>query len=188
MMAEVESRAETARVFFALWPDEDVRDALMKGTAALQARHGGRPTRPDSVHLTLVFVGQVDARLLPELKAMAETLRVERFVTDFDVAECWRHNHIGCLGANKVPVNLLTLVKELETGLKAMGISFDRRPYKPHVTLLRKADCREEAVCLAKKNPALQQIRWPARDFVLVKSSLRPEGARYEELGRWPLL
>jgi len=74
--------------------------------------------------------------------------------------------------------------------LKALGIDFDKRPYKPHITLLRKADCRKatDSESGNKKNPALEPIRWPARDFVLVKSSLRPDGARYEELGRWPLL
>lgn len=180
----------TARVFFALWPDDAARAALVKAGSILQVRHGGRPTRPDSVHLTLVFVGAVEEGRLPELLAMAESLRVERFDTDFDLVECWRHNHIGCLGASQPPEPLFSLVHGLETGLKVLGIPFDRRPYKPHVTLLRKADCRRETDSGegGKENPALGPIRWPARDFVLVKSSLRPDGARYEELGRWPLL
>jgi 2'-5' RNA ligase len=182
--------SETARVFFALWPDAGVRRALVKAAGILHGRHGGRQTRPDSIHLTLVFVGQVDVQHIPGLLAMAEAMRVASFDVEFDTAECWRHNHIGCLGASRTPENLLALVEELESGLKTMGIPFDRRPYKPHITLLRKADCRkgydfgEET----KKSPALQPVGWPARDFVLVKSSLRPDGTRYEELGRWPLL
>lgn len=189
--AEAETEPETARVFFALWPDEALRGALAKASVEMHARHGGRRTRPDSIHLTLVFVGRVEARRIPELLAMAAAIRVASFDTGFDVAECWRHNHIGCLGAAQVPETLLELVRELEAGLQALDISFDRRPYKPHITLLRNADCRKEAADsggLGKKNPALEPIRWPARDFVLVKSSLRSEGARYEELGRWPLL
>ncbi len=191
MVAQVcAPQAATARVFFALWPDDEVRATLVTASAALRIRHGGRPTRPDSVHLTLVFVGTVEEGRLPELKAMAEALRVEHFDTDYDLVECWRHNHIGCLGASQPPEPLFALVKGLETGLKALGIPFDRRPYKPHVTLLRKADCHKQADSGegGKENPALGPIRWPARDFMLVKSSLRPDGALYEELGRWPLL
>ncbi len=190
-MAEATTATETARLFFALWPDEMLRGALAKASVEMHTRHGGRRTRPDSIHLTLVFVGQVEVRRIPELLAMAAAIRVTSFDTDFDVAECWRHNHIGCLGAVRIPDNLLELVRELEAGLKALDIPFDRRPYKPHITLLRKADCRGNAMDSGgpgKKNPALEPIRWPARDFVLVKSSLRSEGARYEELGRWPLL
>lgn len=195
MVAELFApRAATARVFFALWPDDEVRAALVKASAALHVRHGGRRTRPDSVHLTLVFVGAVEEGRLPKLKAMAEALRVERFEMDFDLEECWRHNHIGCLGASEPPEHLGALVKALETGLHGLGVPFDKRPYKPHITLLRKANCRQETGAVSgdgnpeKKNPAPDAIHWPARDFVLVKSSLRPDGARYVELGRWPLL
>lgn len=181
---------DTARVFFALWPDERLRAELVRACAAMHAVHGGRRTRADTLHLTLVFIGQVEARRIPELKEMADAVRVGRFEIEFDKAECWRHNHIACLGASQTPDNLPTLVNELEAGLKAMGLPFDRRPYKPHITLLRKADCRKavEPGKGEKKNPAPEPILWPTRDFVLVKSSLHPDGARYEELGRWPLL
>lgn len=181
---------DTARVFFALWPEERIRKALVKATGAMHERHGGRPTRPDTLHLTLVFVGQVESRRIPDLLEMAGAIRVEGFETSFDKAECWCHNHIGCLGAHERPNNLLALVKAIESGLAALEIPYDRRPYRPHITLVRKADCGGEAGSAGTemKNPALGPIRWPARDFVLVKSSLRPDGARYEELGRWPLL
>lgn len=183
-------KADTARVFFALWPSKAVRDALVKATGAMHALYGGRQTRPDTLHLTLVFVGQVESSRIPELTAMAEAIKEKPFEADFDLVECWRHNHIGCLGASQMPESLRTLVKNLESGLKAIQIPFDKRPYKPHITLIRKADCRKDADSggQEKKNPALGPICWPARDFVLVKSSLRPDGARYEELGRWPLL
>ena len=156
--------------------------------------------------LTLVFVGRVEVARISELRSVAETIRIERFTVDFDVAECWRHNRIACLGAGQAPAGLLALVAALESGVQASGIDFDKRAYKPHITLLRKADCRKEGVGIGaeipdsatlprrrasatdKKNPALEPVDWPARDFVLVKSSLRPDGARYEELGRWPLL
>ena len=70
-----------------------------------------------------------------------------------------------------------------ETRLNAADIPFDQRKYVPHITLLRKADCSAQMT-----NPASVPIRWPARDFVLVNSSLRSGGALYEQLGRWPLL
>lgn len=182
-----------ARVFFALWPDDGLRKSLVKASGRLHALHGGRRMRPESLHLTLVFVGQVEAWRIPDLVAMARDLRAKRFTIHFDKAECWRHNHIGCLGAGETPENLQTLVQSLEEGLSALEIPFDRRAYRPHITLLRNADCRREMAAAAGKgepgnNPAPEAVTWAARDFVLVRSSLRPEGALYEELGRWPLL
>lgn len=192
-MAEGLKPGATARVFFALWPDAGLRRVLVQAGDRLHALHGGRQTRPDSIHLTLVFIGQVEQARIPRLLAMASAIRIHRFDVGFDKVECWRHNRIGCLGASETPENLLALVRALENGLKALDMPFDPRPYKPHITLLRNADCRREESGMAgeetaKNNPAPEAVAWPARDFVLVKSSLRPDGALYEELGRWPLL
>lgn len=146
--------------------------------------------RPDSLHLTLAFIGQLEASRIPELVAVAKASRTGRFEVVFDQRECWRHNRIVCLRASQVPPALLELVRTLESGLEVKGIPFDKRPYKPHITLLRNGDCRKASKPGSgpNENPALQPVRWLARDYVLVKSSLRPDGARYEELGRWPLL
>jgi len=190
MKSQAMADTETARVFFALWPDAQAQQDLAKASREMHGRYGGRCSRPDSIHLTLVFIGPLETRRIPELLGMAERIRLPRFETEFDRVECWRHNRIGCLGASTMPQGLLGLVQALEAGLKALDISFDRRAYRPHITLLRKADCQgtTQADDVEKKNPAIRPYHWPARDFVLVKSSLRPDGARYEALGRWPLL
>lgn len=174
---------ERMRVFFALWPDAPVKAALDAAAGKLHELRGGRRTSPDTLHLTLVFIGEIDANRLPELLAAAEDIAVPGFEVLFDRTDCWRHNQIAHLGTSRMPPALLELVKQLESRLTASAIPFDRRPYVPHITLLRKADCN-----LKMANPALEPVRWPARDFVLVSSSLRSGGALYEQLGRWPLL
>ena len=120
---------------------------------------------------------------LPDVFAAAEDIALPQFEVLFDRSDCWRHNHVAHLGASQAPPLLLDLVGQLEARLDAAGITFDRRPYVPHITLLRKANCSREI-----ENPALVPIRWPARDFVLVSSSLHSGGALYQQLGRWPLL
>lgn len=175
--------AERMRVFFALWPDATVMARLAAVAGELQQLRGGRRTRPDSVHLTLVFIGEIAISRLPEVIAAAEGVAVPRFEVLFDRCDCWRHNRIAYLGASQSPPALLQLVEQLESRLAAADIPCDRRPYVPHITLLRKADCNPQM-----ENPALEPIRWLARDFVLVSSSLRSGGALYEQMGRWPLL
>lgn len=192
---QVGRNSNTSRVFFALWPDDTARAKLHAEAGRLRQRLGGRATHPDTLHLTLVFIGDVRDDQIETMKQAASQVASAPIDISFDILGCWRHNHIAYRGMRAAPKALLQLVEQLSSCLVRAGIRFDARPYKPHITLVRKADCAlfgnlaesardgEE-----NENPTLEPIRWPARDFVLVKSSLRAEGARYEQLGRWPLL
>jgi 2'-5' RNA ligase len=175
------------RLFFALWPDDPLRARLDALAGELHGLRGGRRSRPDSLHLTLVFIGEVAVERLPEVLAVAQGIAVPSFEVVFDQAGCWRHNRIAHLAASHTPTALRELVTRLEAGLDAAEIGFDHRAYVPHVTLLRKADCSAPAEP-QMESPALVPIRWLARDFVLVTSSRRSGGALYQQLGRWPLL
>ncbi|MCU0934405.1 MAG: hypothetical protein MUE86_08280 [Thiobacillaceae bacterium] len=124
-----------------------------------------------------MFVGEVDDALLTPMREAASRVVVPPFEMVFDRLDCWRHNRIAHVGLTKTPAALDSLVDSLGAALRKVGIPFDARPFKAHVTLLRKADCMK----FGGQNEN-------ARDFVLVRSSLRPEGARYERLAGWPLL
>lgn len=179
--------AGKSRVFFALWPEPALRARLHAESLRLHRMLGGRPTRPETLHLTLVFVGEVANGRLADVAGAAGAVKCPPFEMLFDQEACWRHNHIAHLGASLPPAALIALVGQLSANLKAAEIVHDARPFSPHITLVRKADCARFAA-EGKENPAREPIRWPARDFVLVKSSLHAEGACYERLGRWPLL
>ena len=181
--------AGKSRVFFALWPDARVRERLAAEARNLQRRLGGRATRPDTLHLTLLFIGDVDDSRLAGLIRAAERVESPGFVMCLDHAHCWRHNHIAYRGIRHPPAQLTDLVRLLAEQVERVGVGFDAKPFKPHVTLVRKADCDgfDDSGNVETESPASDSVFWSARDFVLVKSSLRPDGARYEQLGRWPL-
>jgi 2'-5' RNA ligase len=183
----VSGDAGKSRVFFALWPEPVLSTRLHAESMRLHRLVGGRPTRPETLHLTLVFVGEVANSRLEDLGAAAGAVKCPPFEMLFDRETCWRHNHIAHLGASRPPAALFNLVGQLSANLKAAEIAFDVRPFSPHITLVRKADCARFAP-EGKENPAREPVRWSARDFVLVKSSLHAKGACYERLGRWPLL
>ncbi len=48
------------RLFYALWPDDAARAQLAQAAAALNV-HDGQRVRDENLHLTLVFLGAVDA-------------------------------------------------------------------------------------------------------------------------------
>lgn len=172
--------ADTARVFFALWPDDEVRQQLDQAAATLHRLRGGRRSRVETLHLTLVFNGTLPREQLPIVEACARAVKVPAFSVDFDRSHCWRHNRIAFLTASKPPEALPRLVAELERALQQAGIPFDRRPYKAHITLVRNADCGPE-------DPPMPPIRWSAREFLLLESRLGCEGASYVPLARFAL-
>lgn len=179
-MPDREGLSPKARVFFALWPDAAARERLNRIAGEIRALRGGRRVRRETLHLTLVFLGDVVREALTELRECAAGVSGNGFAVSFDRLGCWRHNRIAYLTASRPPAELMDLVASLEAALHFAGFRFDRRSYQPHITLVREADC-------TKDTPAVEPIVWAARGFVLLESSLRPEGASYAELGRYQL-
>lgn len=174
---------DKARVFFALWPDASVATRLHGIARHWQQDLGGRVMREDSLHATLVFIGDIAADRLAVVCDLASGIESPGFEMQLDAAGCWPHNHIAYLGLCRIPAALQSLHLELAAGLSAIGIETEKRPLHPHVTLIRKAECARFEI----QNPASEPVAWAVRDFVLVKSSLSANGSRYEQLGKWPL-
>ena len=65
---------DTVRVFFAIWPGDAARKRLLEITDGLQRNLActGRRIRAENIHLTLVFVGNVDKSGLEALCRAAE--------------------------------------------------------------------------------------------------------------------
>ncbi|HEV7800267.1 MAG TPA: RNA 2',3'-cyclic phosphodiesterase [Burkholderiales bacterium] len=172
--------AERARVFFALWPDTSVRDALAAVAADAQVECGGRVTARDKIHLTLFFVGDIERSRVQALEECAGAVEAGRFELDTGVLGYWRHNRIVWAGASACPTELAKLVSSLTQKLARVGRRGDDRPYVPHVTLLRNAR-------RAPKRTIIEVPVWNAHEFVLVESARGPGKSGYEVIARWPL-
>lgn len=172
------------RIFFALWPSPEVAKRLHRLAADAHACCGGRRMKHDTLHLTLAFLGEVDAAgfdlacaVADELATAgaeshpAEVLRIDRLAW-------WKHNHIVWAGCDEVPPRLAALADDLGVGLREAGFALDSRRFAAHVTLLRNARCAGEL-------PPVEAFDWPVCDFVLVESQLDRAGAKYEIVRRW---
>jgi 2'-5' RNA ligase len=173
--------SDTARLFFAAWPVPQVQQALGKFAKSLERECGGRALPAHNIHLTLVFVGDVGRDQLPRLEVMAAAVSAPRFDLSVNRIEYWRHNRIVWAGVEHCPEALQTLVARLEQALAAEGFRFDRRPYVPHVTLLRNAR-------RAPSETAMQAVAWPVVRYALVESVERERRRVYEVLREWPLV
>lgn len=167
------------RLFFALWPGAAQRAALAAWQPPLRELCGGRAMRPDTLHLTLVFLGEVAEQRLQTACLAAQEAGFRRFDLQLATAHYWGHNHIVHATPTAIPAPLAALAGELERSLRRHGFHVEERPYKPHVTLLRNAKWSDAAL------PSMPVVHWPVRDFVLVQSLSGEQGAHYEVLARF---
>ncbi len=166
------------RLFFALWPPRATRAEL----DALRGRlpgAPGRPTDPADLHLTLVFLGAVDAARRACAEAAAERVAGVPFELSLDQAGWWQGPRVRWCAPLRPPSALLALQRRLTEALADCGFVPERRPYRPHVTLARKAP-------MLAPMPLAPSIAWPVDRFVLARSHGGQRPA-YEVLRRWPL-
>ena len=176
-----QAKETSVRVFFALWPDDAERAALAAWQPALHKLCGGHGMRASTLHTTLLFLGDVVQHRLEALQLAAQEADGEPCDLAFDVAHYWGHNHIVYAAPHNAPPQLAQLVRGLEQRLVKHHFHFDKRPYKPHVTLLRHAQWSDAPL------PEMQRVVWQIRDFALVQSVPDEEGANYRVLARFPL-
>jgi len=168
-------------LYYALWPGRAIAERCIEHAVMLQAAVGGRVTRVDSVHMTLAFLGDVDATRMPELHSPPPTIATEQFMLDIDRIGVWHHNGIGWVAPRVTPESLAELQGRLSDWLQSIGLPLEQRPFRPHVTLLRKATGKVDTV-------PIESIRWPIDEYVLVQSIPCESGTRYEIRGRFPLV
>lgn len=157
---------DSARLFLALWPGQVLRERLSAWARGCAWPAEARPVPASQWHLTLHFLGALPRAQLPALR---EALRVAfaPFTLALGRPALWRGG-TAVLEVDAVP-RLLALHAVLGQVLQAEGLRVEARPYRPHLTLARRAP----QAMLPAAGPAL---RWPVRGWALVESG--PQGYR----------
>ena len=168
----------TRRLFFALWPDDRIRHALLHWqthnlSTAVRWQHR------DDLHITLHFLGQVDDDRLEEIAAVGAEHQFVPFNLVLDEIDYWSRPRVFCATPSSVPAPLIELHTALGKGLESIGFAGESRPYRPHVTLARKVGADEAY-------GPLSPLTWSVKALALVES--RPGNApHYHPLRRWSL-
>lgn len=183
------------RLFIAIDLPDAVRAALAREQEHLRAACRGsgdiRWTRPEGVHLTLKFLGEVAATRLDEitdrLSHVAVFDRFEIDVRSFGFFPSARRPRVFWVGLEAPPA-LGNLAKRVEAAMAVLGFPPENRPFQPHLTLAR----FESQGAQPALEAALQKSgdagfgRFIVSEFVLFESKLRPGGAQYSKLARFP--
>lgn len=186
---------DTLRLFIALELPADVLDAIRRVQDRLRRnapRDAVRWTRPEGIHLTLKFLGDTSAAQQAAVTAVMQQAATGRKALSLHAAG------LGCfpnaarprvvligLGGDVAP--LAELAGALDSALDNLGVRREDRPFSPHLTLGR---VRQEAAPadvkalgrLVEETPLGEVARWSAGTVSLMRSDLRPDGARYTRL------
>lgn len=184
---EKPERPATARVFFGLWPSPELAGQLTALAEAAAGQFGGRPTRLDTIHLTLAFLGDIPEAQLPALCDVGRRVAFRPFALSIDQVGFWPRQRLLWAGCRASVPALGDLVADLREALVAAGFSAHghERTFIPHVTLVRKIPT-SSAGDIAHRLPPIAPLRWPCQDFVLVRSQLAVTGSRYQTIARFP--
>ncbi len=174
-------RASTARMFFALWPDEKLRLELAR--AALQIPPGDAArahwVRTERYHLTLAFLGEIEPRQAEAAELAASQVQVAPFRLQLDTVGHFEGANVVWIGPQGLPSELTQLKAELDRELLRYGLPVVGGKFTPHITCLR-------GVREAPDAPPVR-INWAVGEFVLVKSVIKPGASKYKVVRRWAL-
>ena len=126
------------RLFFALWPNNETRKKIDKINQSISSE-GLKRVKCENLHVTLVFLGNVDAESEAMIRQRMKNISAQPFTIQFDQLSFWRKPRILCLTTQQYDQQLLILVDALKRELEQCGMVMEDRPYKPHITLARKA-------------------------------------------------
>ncbi|HUI40684.1 MAG TPA: RNA 2',3'-cyclic phosphodiesterase [Terriglobia bacterium] len=183
------------RTFVAIDLAESVRAALAKEQARLRsacARNSElRWTRPEGVHVTLKFLGEIPAERVAAVTAALEALRgFGRFEVEakgFGFFPDARHPRVFWAGL-EAPSALGELAGRVEAALAIIGFAAEDRPFRPHLTLARFRTPRADPDLAAalESTGSISLGRFEVDEFFLFESKLRPGGAEYLKLAAFP--
>jgi len=176
------------RLFLAIEIPDELRQRVAMWQDSLRATtpSGASWTKPQNLHLTLKFIGEVDAGRVIPIRAALPTVKAAPIALVIDrVIQLPPRGAARVIGAH-VSGEVADLFALTQTSLEGLGIPREQRAYRPHITLARfRRSMRVmlEGIAL----PGASPLRFEARDFVLMRSQLSAEGSRYEVLERFAL-
>ena len=194
------------RLFIALDIDEAIRERIGRFLEGVRGfAPDARWVRPESLHVTLKFIGEKPTEKVDEIKrALAEvrggaldlSFRAFGF---FPTPKAARVFWIGI----EAGVALTALAASVDKAIASLGIPREDHPFSPHLTLARggghsgvpgwrKGDAPNRNFRLLQEKLAAMPVpefgTMTAREFFLYQSELMRGGSRYTKLAKFELL
>lgn len=148
-------------------------------------------TKPEGIHLTLKFLGEVKETRIPEIMTVLSVLSKDRSAFRIEIANAGafpnlKNARVAWVGVAGETDKLASLQEAIEDEVKQLGFKREDRGFKPHLTLGRIKYIHSPVTWL-KALDEIKTIKLAAIDvhtITLMKSDLKPSGAVYAEIGK----
>ena len=161
------------RLFISVNCDDKVKAQLLSVQDKIRSQSvKGSFSLAENLHLTLVFIGETQEDKIPLIASLIDkalTPPVNPFTLAFSTTGCFTHSkkELWWIGTDRNDTSLGNLNKirqRIADGLLSEGVSFDNRPFNPHITLGRE---------IKHNSPIIipqQKIIYPVNRISLMKS------------------
>jgi 2'-5' RNA ligase len=180
------------RLFVALEIPSAVREnfaALLNSLRAVSPQT--RWVRPENLHVTLKFIGEVAEARLAAVRSALSSVRSEQPATvEFRGLSFFpdeKYPRVFWAGI-KASSNLKTLAADIDMATEKLGIPLEKRPFSPHLTLARFEPPRlpEKLRGTVQENAERDFGSLRTGQFHLIESKLKPSGAEYTTVESFP--
>lgn len=173
----------------------EIPEPILHDLASWQARFrpvvkDARWTQPESIHLTLKFLGEISESKTQEvIQALNSVAAFEPFLIEiggFGFFPSPRRPRIFWAGVNAPPA-LEQLSTQVDSALNPLGFPPEARAFTPHLTLARfnVAKPRPEVEALIDRTSSASFGSFQVTDFYLWESRLSPAGNTYRKVANF---
>ena len=187
--------SDAVRAFIALPVADSDREPLLRAQKAMKERAEGtrlspRWIKPEQMHLTIKFLGQVPPEKLPELSELmkwhaTKTLLLETHWSGIIAFGGPRRAGALVAGVDDEEGHITDLAARLDNDCKPLGIEPEKRAFRAHVTLARVKPRSNVVPLLEAATLESTPVRFD--EMRLYESRLTPDGGVYSVLAREPL-
>lgn len=175
------------RAFIAIDLPEDIKSRIMSASKEIESDEI-KTVGPEQLHITMFFLGYLDAAQLEAVKAVMSKIQMRSFTVDLRGIGTFdpRSPRVVFVNIMKGSEELKEIYASLFDGISSLHIRMDEREFAPHITIarLKRFSSKETGAvkALTERYSDHEFGSFVCRSIKLKQSVLSREGASYADL------